>query len=42
MIAGILTAVLIELFDFNRPWSMSGALVFVGKSMFNFLRTMAP
>ena len=42
MIAGILTAVAIAIFDYRHPWSMTGALIYVGKAMFVSLRTMAP
>lgn len=42
MIAGLLTAVAIAVFDYRHPWSMTGALIYVGKAMFVSLRTMAP
>jgi hypothetical protein len=42
MIAGLLTAVALAVFDFRRPWTMSGVLIYVGQSMFTYLRTMAP
>jgi hypothetical protein len=42
MLAGLLTAVGIAVFDYRHPWSMTGALIYVGKAMFISLRTMAP
>jgi Flp pilus assembly pilin Flp len=42
MIAGLLSAVGIAIFDIRRDWTIGGTLIFVTKSMFTFLRTMAP